>query len=181
MPFGSTANLRGPVLRNLHQWMENSTMDMATYTPVLRAATTDPTMGTASVNQGRSIYFGQYQLYCMAYYFMGTSGFSRGSGVYNSEFDSANIEQADTPADVHTACGWGLHFCTTPTPDTRYHAHPNDALLNGTPDTHGFHHDDSNSGTTFDNAPDVFQNNDHISAFTFLPLNTPISGHGDPL
>ncbi len=181
MPYASTVNLRGPVLRNLHEWMENFTMDMASYSPVLRASTTDPTLGTASVNQGRYIRFGYYMLYNMAYIFTGTASFSRGSGIYRLEYSSAFVLTAATPTDSHVTSGWGLHFQTQPATDTRYHAHPNDDIIHGTPDQHGFHHDDNSSGTTFDNAPNAFQDDDHISAFTSLPLAGKDTGHGEPL
>jgi hypothetical protein len=156
-------------------------MDMSTYTPDIHASTTDPTLGSSPVQHGRAIRFGYWMLVDWALIKMGGAGFDRGSGSYRVDFSTANIySDPGFTGDEHVTSGWGNYKMNNGSP-SRYRAHPSDALTSGTPDQHGLNHDNNSSGTTFDNAPELWIGSDTLSVFRSIMLDPPDTGHGGPV
>ncbi len=124
----------------------------ASHTPVLTAATTNPTLGSGSVQQGRYLPVGKMVIYRFLIQF-GSSGAAAGSGRYRVSLP-VNAAAVD-PDDIYTTMGSGvLHdwsvgghkeLCTWQWGAATY--------LTGAVD----------NNSIFDNAPFVWTNDDRMS------------------
>jgi hypothetical protein len=63
------------------------------YTPALTAATTNPTLGTGSTQQGRYVQIGKF-VHAEVFIGFGTSGTAAGSGIYSISLPVAGNQQA---------------------------------------------------------------------------------------